>query len=88
VTSSDGGTSIVIEDRGLAPMPVYVTVTYDGGQVEKLRVPVETWLAGARTAMLEAPPGRVIRIEIDASRIYPDADRSNNTWTPAVPRTG
>ena len=34
VTPGAGGTSIVIRDRGLAPMPAVVTVTYEGGRAE------------------------------------------------------
>ena len=81
VTPSAGGTAIVVEDRGLAPMPARVTVTYDGGRTEQLTVPVDTWLRGAREATLTAPAGPVTRVEIDASKFYPDIDRANNVWT-------
>lgn len=87
VTPSAAGTTIVIEDRGLAPMPANVTVTYDGGRTEQLGVPVETWLRGARQATLTAPAGTVTRVEIDAPKFYPDVDRANNVWTGAATQT-
>ncbi len=88
VTPSANGTTIVVEDRGLAPMPAEVTVTYDGGRSERLSVPVETWLGGARQATLTAPAGTVTRVEIDAGKFYPDVDRANNLWTGASAASG
>ena len=80
VTPGAGGTDIVIEDRGLVPMPAMVTVTYEGGRTEVLTVPVERWLAGARSATLRATGGPVTRVQLDAGGIYPDTDRSNDLW--------
>ena len=80
VTQDAGGSAIVIEDRGLVPMPAMVTVTYEGGRTEVLTVPVERWLGGARSATLRATGGAVTRVEIDAAGAYPDADRTNNRW--------
>ena len=52
-----------------------------GEQID-LTVPVETWLAGARSARLSVPPGpAVIRVEIDYDYQFPDSDRSNNVWS-------
>jgi aminopeptidase N len=76
------GTTIVIEDRGLAPMPVRLTITRADGTVEEREIPVETWLAGAvRAEMLVAPGAPVTAVEIDAARVFPDANRGNNRWT-------
>jgi len=80
VTPGAGGTDIVIEDKGLVPMPAMVTVTYEGGRTEVLTVPVERWLAGARSATLRATGGPVTRVQLDAAGIYPDTDRSNDLW--------
>ncbi|HEU5051120.1 MAG TPA: M1 family metallopeptidase [Gemmatimonadales bacterium] len=84
VSQAADGATIVIEDRGLAPMPAVVTVTYEGGRTEQLTVPVETWLRGARQATLSAPAGTVAKVEIDAAKHYPDVDRTNNVWTAAA----
>jgi hypothetical protein len=83
VTEGRGGATIVIEDRGLAPMPARVTVTRENGETQMVEVPVETWLEGTRTASLTLPAAAspVIRVEIDAENAFPDTDRENNVWT-------
>src|SRR5690606_30368278 len=81
VSPGAGGTTIVIRDEGLAPMPARVTVTYEGGRTEELTVPVDTWLHGAREATLTAPAGTVTRVEIDASQTFLDIARSDIVWT-------
>lgn len=75
--------AIVIEDRGLAPMPARVAVTRADGSLERHELPVETWLGGARRATLRVSRlPEVVRVEIDADQAFPDVDRSNQTWTP------
>ena len=83
VAEARGGATIVIEDRGLAPMPARVTVTREDGTTQTVEVPVETWLEGRRTATLTLPAASspVVRVEIDAENAFPDTDRQNNVWT-------
>jgi hypothetical protein len=82
VRADGGDVAVVVEDRGLAPMPARLTITREGGAVERAEVPVAQWLAGARraTVRVRASPA-VVRVEIDAERRFPDADRTNNVWT-------
>jgi hypothetical protein len=79
VTPRGGSTEIVIEDRGLAPMPARLTVTRPDGSVERLEVPVGVWLNGARSHSLRVR-GRVARVEIDPEHAFPDIERANNVW--------
>lgn len=84
VTEAGGRVVIVIEDRGLAPMPARVTITRRDGGTQTLEVPVEEWLSGRKTATLALPTtadSPVIRVEIDAENAFPDVDRQNNVWT-------
>jgi hypothetical protein len=76
-----GGTKIVIEDLGLAPMPVRLTLTTSDGQTTKAELPVDVWLTGKRTAetvVKTASP--VVKVEIDAEQVFPDTNRGNNVW--------
>jgi aminopeptidase N len=81
VSSTVGGTRIVVEDRGNVPMPVRLAITLESGEVLRREIAVETWLSGARTAELMIPSGSgVTQVEIDPEQFFPDADRRNNGW--------
>jgi hypothetical protein len=74
-----GSVELVIEDRGLAPMPVRLAITRAGGAVERMDVPVDVWLSGARRHVIRIPDSpRVERIAIDPEERFPDVDRRNN----------
>ena len=78
--SASGGQSVVtVRDVGNAIMPARLTVTFADGRTQRVEVPVETWLAGARTATLRLD-GSVTRVVIDAGNEFPDIDRANNAW--------
>ncbi len=86
VRTEGDSTAITVEDRGLAPMPVRLTITRAGGTVQKIEVPVEVWLGGARTAVARvAGAPAVERVEIDAEQAFPDVNRDNQSWS-AQPR--
>ncbi|MGH7578466.1 MAG: M1 family metallopeptidase [Longimicrobiales bacterium] len=81
VTADADGTRIVIDDVGLVPMPVLLAITLENGEVLRREIPVDSWLAGEREAVLALRPASpVVRVEIDAERAFPDADRENNVW--------
>ncbi len=82
VTPAGTGLDVVIEDRGLAPMPARVAVTRANGTVDRLEVPVDVWLGGARQHTLRVADGASVnRIEIDPDGLFADVDRDNQTWT-------
>ncbi len=81
VTPSDEGTRIVIEDRGQAPMPAHVEITLAGGETLRRTVGVDTWLNGSTKAVITLDrPDPVTKVVIDPDYLFPDADRSNNSW--------
>ncbi len=83
VTVRDGEATVTIENRGRAVLPVTVAVTYTDGTADDLSLPVDVWLGGASEAALRfVPHGSIARVEIDPAARFPDADRSNNVWTP------
>ncbi|MDQ2890204.1 MAG: M1 family metallopeptidase [Gemmatimonadota bacterium] len=81
--ATDGNTtSITIEDRGLAPMPVTLAVTRADGTTQRINVPVDVWLKGARTYVERvASAPAVVKVEIDPDGLFPDINRGNQTWT-------
>jgi hypothetical protein len=81
VAPDGAGLRVTIEDRGLAPMPVRLTITRTTGATEQQVIPVDVWLKGARhTSILVADAATITAIEIDPSQTFPDIDRSNNRW--------
>jgi hypothetical protein len=81
VLPEDGGLRVTIEDKGMAPMPVRLTITRTGGVTEQVVIPVDAFLRGARQAStLVANATTVTAIEIDPQQRFPDIDRSNNRW--------
>lgn len=73
--------TIVVEDRGLVPMPVRLTVTLDNGTVLEREIAAEAWLHGETRVELSIPAqSPVTRVVIDEAEEFPDIDRSNNVW--------
>jgi aminopeptidase N len=86
VVAAGDSVAITVEDRGLAPMPVRLAITRAGGAVERVELPVEVWLSGARTAVARVAKAPAIeRVEIDPEQAFPDVDRGDQVWS-AQPR--
>ena len=82
VSTFDEETRIVIDDLGLAPMPVRLTVTLENGEERQESIGVDVWLDGERTTAITVWfPSPVVRVEIDPDGNFPDTDRTNNVWT-------
>jgi hypothetical protein len=77
VTREGANTRITIFDRGLAPMPVLLEITFANGKTERRTIPVDVWLTGARETSITVA-GAVSRVTIDQEELLPDIDRSNN----------
>jgi len=82
VINADGGSQVVIEDRGFAPMPVEVEIRTERGGVLREVIPVSAWLGGETEYLIDVPAeqGDVVEVQIDPQRRLPDADRGNNRW--------
>lgn len=76
-----GGALVSIRNLGALPMPVLVKVTEEGGNEQRLRLPVEIWQRGDRWTFRVNSHRRILRVELDPERQLPDTDRSNNVWT-------
>jgi len=80
-TRSGSRTTIVVEDSGLVPMPARIRVRRADGSEQKLEVPVDVWLRGARRGTVTVPSQPAITtIEIDAGDDFPYVDRQALRW--------
>ena len=75
-------TTITVEDRGLASMPVRLAVTRADGRIERDSMPARLWNVGTRrsSTSVSAKPA-ITKVEIDPEQLFPDVNRENNTWT-------
>jgi len=83
----DGATqrvSVIVEDRGHAPLPVLLRITTSDGRTHDVELPVDAWLAGGiRQRISVEVSAPATRVEIDPERRFPDVERGNNVWTAA-----
>jgi peptidase M1-like protein len=81
VTTAGDSVEVIVENRGRAPMPVFLTVTRANGRVDQLTIPVDVWFAADRRhAIRIAREPMVKSIEIDTQKDFPDLDRTNQVW--------
>jgi len=81
VRSTPSGVEIDVDDRGEAFMPTPLVVTRADGSTERVDVPVDVWLGGARrhTVRVGGSPA-VVRVEIDPERRFAYLARDRHRW--------
>ena len=76
---------LTVRDKGGLPMPVALSLEYDDGSQEELRIPVEVWRKNAETvAKLVATPKTLARVTLDPHLEIADTDLTNNHWPPEM----
>jgi hypothetical protein len=81
VTGTKDTAYVYLSNRGQMVMPVTLEVTYPDGTKETRALPIEMWNLGNRFTARVATPKPLNAVTVDPKRIYPDADRTNNTWS-------
>jgi len=79
---------VFLSNRREMIAPVALQVTTADGVSRAVKLPVETWLRGNTAVWLTTMPAGAppVQIVIDPKHVYPDVERSNNSWTaPAGP---
>jgi len=71
---------VYLSNRGQMVMPVTLELTYADGTKETRALPIEMWNLGNRFTARVATPKPLVAVTVDPQRIYPDVDRTNNTW--------
>ena len=81
VSAVGDSVEITIESREEMPMPVPLAVGRADGSTQRLTVPVDAWLTGARrTTVRVAGTPAVTSVVIDPEETYPDVNRGNQSW--------
>jgi hypothetical protein len=79
----DHSDSVTVEiiDLGEVPMPVKLLIELEDGTQIREEIDESYWLQGKRSIRVTFETGQPVeRIEIDPDLLFPDADRSYNTW--------
>ena len=82
IEGPETGTTIVIVDKGLAPMPGEVRVTRSDSTTVLEKIPVKYWLDGHASYTFTVSGVPAVRVEVDPEQKLPDLDRKNNSWSP------
>ncbi len=73
--------TVVVEDKGLVPMPVVIEATFENGNQVRETIPVDVWLKGARSTEIVFQGRGLTAVAIDPDFAFPDVNRSNNYWS-------
>lgn len=77
-----GVTVITIADKGNAPMPTPLLITFADDSTQEHTISEQVWLKGVRKTTFEVPAGKAVKsVQIDPKSLFPDTDLSNNSWS-------
>lgn len=75
---------VYLRNIGPLVMPVALGIGYDDGSSEKVTLPVEIWFYGNGYFYVVQSSKKIIAVTIDPDTLFPDVDRSNNSWRKAA----
>jgi hypothetical protein len=62
-------------------MPATLRVSFADGSSKDVRLPAETWIRQAATAVPVGGTSKVVSAVLDPDHRIPDKDRGNNSWS-------
>jgi len=81
VETEGDSTIVTIENQRGLVMPATVAITYEDGETEQRRVPVEAFFTSDTFPFVaESDERSVERVRLDPNRALPDVDRSDDAW--------
>ncbi|MFA7228554.1 MAG: M1 family metallopeptidase [Melioribacteraceae bacterium] len=80
VKSKKGNAEIIVEKKGIVPVPTDLIITYADKTTEKIHKSASSWKKGNKELKVELRTKKEIqRVEIDA-KLVPDANEKNNVF--------
>lgn len=76
------GALVTVAAKDKLVMPATLRVAFADGSTKDIRLPAETWIRQAATAVPVGGTSAVVRATIDPDHQLPDKDRSNNSYVP------
>lgn len=74
------GVIITIDNLEQLPMPVVMEITTESGKTDRVKLPVEIWERNTSWAFRYPATERVISVQLDPDKVYPDHNPANNRW--------
>ena len=59
-----------------------VEVVYEGGDKERIKLPVEIWQRGGKWTLKTNSTKLITAVNVDPDHRLPDINPANNKWTP------
>ncbi|MBR0551115.1 M1 family metallopeptidase [Stakelama marina] len=75
------GALVSVAAKDKLVMPVTLRVAFADGSTKDVRLPAETWIRQAETAVPIGGTSKVVSAVLDPDHRLPDKDRANNRWT-------
>jgi hypothetical protein len=79
------GAKITLENFGQMAFPVEIEVVYEGGEKERVKLPVEVWQRGGKFELGMNSTKIITQVNVDPDHKLPDVKGGNNTWDPGKP---
>jgi len=79
-TRDDRPARVVFVNKERMVMPLEYTATFEDGSTESHTLPVQIWFSTDRVQQTLATAKKVVKVEVDPDRVWPDVSRGNNTW--------
>jgi hypothetical protein len=70
--------TVAAKDKLIAPATL--RITFADGSTKNMRLPAETWIRQAATAVPVGGTSKVVSATVDPDHHLPDKDRSNNSY--------
>ena len=80
ITEKSGTTEIIVEKKGIFPVPIKLKVIYKDGIEKEFSKSANVWKNGAKSYNFEVPKGDFKEIVLD-NTLTADAFDNNNIWT-------
>ncbi|MGN6375955.1 MAG: M1 family metallopeptidase [Sphingomonas sp.] len=78
------GALVTVAAKDKLIMPAMLRVKFADGSTKDIRLPAETWIREATTAVPVGGTSKVVSATVDPDHQTPDKDRSNNSYAPGA----
>ena len=79
VNNGSSSKQIIVESKGIKPIPVDVTITFSDGSIQRFHRSIMVWEKSAKTIISFTSSKKIMKVEL-GSLYTPDSNKENNVW--------